>query len=83
MTKLEVANLVESFVNGTCGPWEWDDFVSMKHEDPGIEAISLHCGRIPEQFPSSQENHYCSEEGVAALKQIALLLRSEMMHVTE
>lgn len=75
MTKQEVAELIEGFLNGTCGEWDWDDFISLKHEDPEIEEISVRCSKIANEFPSLQEKHYCSQEGETALKQLAQSLR--------
>ncbi|MGI8654937.1 MAG: hypothetical protein ACR2LC_06935 [Pyrinomonadaceae bacterium] len=75
MTKQEVADLIESFLNGTCGIWEWDDFISLTHKDPMIEAVSVRCASIPSEFPPLEKGHYCGTGGEVKLKQIAQSLR--------
>jgi hypothetical protein len=46
MTRTKLADLLEGFVNGTCGDWEWDDFLSVPHDDPEIEKIHERCEQL-------------------------------------
>jgi hypothetical protein len=40
-TNLEVANIIEAFVEGTGRDWDWDDFCSLKIENSELDAIRL------------------------------------------
>ena len=42
-TPHEVANIIEKFLDGTGGDWEWDDFTSLRIKDPALEAIRIKC----------------------------------------
>jgi len=72
----DAANIIESFLNGTCGPYDWDDFTSLKSSDPIVEEIRKKCMTIPSQFPPKHHSEYCNTAGVQALHQFASALRS-------
>ena len=42
-TRAEVADIIEQFVDGTGGRWDWDDFTSTKIADPELDAIRVRC----------------------------------------
>jgi len=46
-TKLEVANIIESFVEGTGERWDWDDFCSLAIENRELDAIRVKCCNRP------------------------------------
>lgn len=75
MTRLEIADLIERFVSGASGEWEWDDFISTKQVDPQIERVRLFCANLPNEFPSPDGRQYCGEEGLAQLRECAKALR--------
>jgi hypothetical protein len=60
----EFAEEMRSFVNGTPGEWDWDDLTSIKQRDPALEAIRIKLIRMREDFPSSEPNRYCNDEGM-------------------
>ena len=75
MTKTELANMIEAFVSGTCGEWDWDDFVSVSHEDPEIEAIRQQCLRLDRLYPPRKPHEFCNDEGAAVLMEYVRELR--------
>lgn len=75
MTRLQVADLIESFVSGTCGIWEWDDFISVIQADVEIERVRLICTSLPDRFSPRDTKQYCSDEGVRELLKCAKTLR--------
>ena len=75
-TREEVANTIEDFITGSGGPWDWDDFISIKLKDPELEKIRLTCVFLSDTHPPKQKNQYCNEEGVEILKGIVRSLRS-------
>lgn len=75
-TPEEVANTIEGFVNGTGDQWHWDGFISIRIDDPELEAIRKRCVVIREEFPPSDPHAYCSEEGLKVMRQMAEGLRA-------
>jgi hypothetical protein len=71
----EVADIIERFVNGTGGKWDWDDFISWPIADPQLDAIRARCAGLSQEFQTTQKGHYCSEAGVEVLRQMVKELR--------
>ena len=71
----EVADTIERFVDGICSRWDWDDFCTAPIIDLQLDAIRLRCVGLPEEFPSSQKGHYCSEAGIEVLREMVRELR--------
>ena len=72
----EVANTIEGFVNGTGDQWAWDGFISIRLGDPELEAIRQKCVAIRAEFPPSDPRAYCSDAGLAIMREIVQNLRS-------
>ena len=45
-----MAVIIEQFLDGTGGRWDWDDFVSLRIEDPELDAIRLRCARLQDEI---------------------------------
>ena len=73
-----MADIIERFVDGICSRWDWDDFCTSPIIDLQLDAIRLRCVGLPEEFPSSQKGHYCSEAGIEVLREMVLQLRKPM-----
>ena len=71
----EVADIIERFVDGICGKWDWDDFISWPIVDPQLDTIRTRCAGLSQEFPTTQKGHYCSEAGVEVLRQMVKDLR--------
>jgi hypothetical protein len=76
MTRDEIANTIEGFVNGTGSQWDWDDFTSIRLKDPELEAIRERCVSIRDEYPPSDPHAYCSEGGLEVMRGIAADLRA-------
>ena len=75
MNALEVADVIESFLDGSCGDWDWDDFMSARFTDADLEIVRRKCAAVPQEFPPTAQHTYCSEEGVRVLRGLAHALR--------
>ena len=71
MTRIEIAKVIESFLNETGDEWAWDDFIHSKMDTVEMEEIRGVCSGLPENFPPVEAGHYCNEEGIKVLEQIA------------
>jgi hypothetical protein len=38
-TAAEVAGYIRNFLEGECGEWDWDDFISIPIADPALETV--------------------------------------------
>ena len=77
-TRAEIADTIQSFVDGTGGPWDWDDFIcGGSIEDPTLEAIRDRCASLSQEFPPLQPGHYCSDAGVEVMRGFIRRLRAE------
>ncbi len=75
---LEAADLIERFVAGTCGPYEWDDFLNGSRKDSEIQKIRGECEQVEIGFSARSNSEWCSQEGGHALLGIAIRLRDEI-----
>jgi hypothetical protein len=74
-TNLEVADIIEAFVEGTGRDWDWDDFCSLKIENRELDAIRLKCINLSFTHPPPTRHRYCNEEGIQLLRAIVKDLR--------
>ena len=74
LTPQEVADIIESFLNSTGGPWDWDEFCSVRIEDPGLDAIRIRCVEMHDEDPLP--GHYCGPTGVEMMRGFVRSLRT-------
>ena len=74
-TNLQVADIIEAFVEGTGREWDWDDFCSAKIENRELDSVRLNCINVAHTHPPSQGHGYCNQEGIQLLREIAKNLR--------
>jgi hypothetical protein len=76
INKCELANLIKSFLDGSCGEWDWDDFTSVKQSNPDIEKIRQRLVNIRDEYPPVKPTEYCNEVGMQEMLAIANQLKS-------
>jgi hypothetical protein len=74
-TREEVADILEDFVSGKGGNWDWDDFISFRIADSELERIREHCANLDSEHPSDK-GRYCSEKGLEVIRDYIKLLRN-------
>ena len=74
--RIHLADVITSFVDGTCGPCDWDDFVMPKQKDPDLQFVCDYCNCTRGLYPTEQG--WCSDRGEQMLRNLAELLRSPM-----
>lgn len=75
-TREEVTCIIEQFLDGTGGKWDWDNFCSTEIADDELDRIRNLCAGASETYPPTEKGHYCSAEGLGHLRNIANQLRS-------
>jgi len=78
LTLLDVADIIIRFADGTCGPYEWDDFMSPPVKSSAILRIREECERVETDFPARHDREWCNPEGGQALLKIAERIRGEV-----
>jgi len=74
-TNSEVATIIEQFLKGTGGAWDWDNFCSNLIADPDLDHIRALCDSARFTYPPTEKGHYCSAEGRAFLRGLVEKLR--------
>jgi hypothetical protein len=72
-TKAEVADIIERFLEGNGGQWDWDDFLSIPIADPELDEVRQRCAATHDEAYRTQ---WCGPAGFAELRRIAADLRS-------
>jgi len=74
-TNLEVADIIEAFVEGTGKKWDWDDFCSRRIQNHDLDTIRVKCINLSFTHPPLPGDGYCNAEGIQVLREIAKGLR--------
>ncbi|MCY3003029.1 MAG: hypothetical protein NTV21_14600 [Planctomycetota bacterium] len=77
MSREEVAQCIQDFLEGTGGAYDWDDFTSSEFRDPELESVRKQCIDVYTSFPAANGEGYCNAEGLAELRRLLALLRSQ------
>ena len=70
-TRQQVAETIEAFVNGTGRQWDWDGFISIRLDDPDLEAVRQKCISIRDEYPPANRTDYCNETGMEVMRGLA------------
>ena len=62
---------IEKFLSDRGGAYDWDDFCSIKIDDPQLDAIRIFCADLPNLYPPSVCGQYCNENGLTRLRKLA------------
>jgi len=60
-TNPEVADVLENFLSGRRGKWDWSNFISFPIADSYLEGVL--CASLPDLYPPTIKGHYCSDDG--------------------
>lgn len=74
-TPEEIATIIDHFLDGTGGRWDWDDLCSVKIEDPDLDRVRVLCSSTSSRYPPTENGHYCSSQGRTYLRELAGKLR--------
>jgi len=76
-TMKQIADIIDNFLNGTSGPYEWQDFVTYPFKPPQLEKVRKECADIKTKYPPENSKEWCNELGRNALCMISERIRSE------
>jgi hypothetical protein len=72
-TRQEVAEIIETFLDGPGSAWDWDGFCSVRIEDAELDAVRLRCVNLHDDDPHPFQ--YCGPAGIKELRALVLSLR--------
>jgi hypothetical protein len=76
LSRAAAADVIERFLSGQTDEYEWDDFTSCRYSDAAVDEAARRSCAVRDEHPPPPGSHaYCSESGLAALRQVALRLR--------
>jgi len=81
--RLDSADVLERFVAGTVGAWEFDDLTSKPSRDPLVDEVRREAIHVRDRFPPIESEHYCSEAGLARILELAAKLRASLVSACE
>ncbi len=74
-TPLEVAQILENFLENKGQAWDWDDFTSHPIGDPALDAIRMRCDGLSLEFPAQERGQYCGPDGAEVIRSFIIQLR--------
>ena len=74
--KQECAKLIDSFLDGSCGDYDWDDFISIRSDDPEIQLIKDYCADSSFLYPSDKPGYWCNDRGTQKLARLSSLIKT-------
>jgi hypothetical protein len=75
MTRQEAATVIDRFIDGTGGPWDWDDFISTRHRDVVVKRAAEVGVAVGKLYPADTRGSYCGSSGLELLRTLANSLR--------
>ncbi len=75
LTKEDVADEIEAFLNGAGGAYDWSDFCTFTIADPELDKIRARCAQLDIEFPPEKSGEYCGSEGIRVLRSYVEYLR--------
>ena len=75
-TKPEVADIIENFLDGAGGKWDWDDFCYFSITDPYLDSVRIQCSELSLNCPTTEKGHYCSQAGFEIMRELVAKLRA-------
>lgn len=71
----QVATVIENFLDGASGDWDWEEFIDLPLAEPELDSIRLRCATLPRDYPPGPGDGYVNPEGTEILRGIARMLR--------
>ncbi len=73
---LDVAHILEDFLEGGGHPLAWDGFtLGSRFDDERLEQIRLRCAGLSQEFPPTRLGEYCNEQGREVIRRYIEELR--------
>jgi hypothetical protein len=71
-----LADLIAGFIDGTCGPYDWDWVMTGPKESQEAERVSSLCASLDALDPPKEKGHFTDGAGLEVLRELVALLRA-------
>ncbi len=71
-----LADLIAGFIDGTCGPYDWDWVMTGPKESQEAERVSSLCASLDTLHPPQKKGHFTDDVGLTVLRELVVLLRA-------
>lgn len=71
-----LADLIGGFIDGTCGPYDWDWVMTCSKKSQEAERVSSLCASLDALHPPTVKGHFTDDVGLAVLRELVALLRA-------
>ena len=71
-----LADLIAGFIDGSCGPYDWDWVMTGPKKSQEAERVSSLCASLDAIHPPKQKGHFTDDAGLTVLRQLVALLRA-------
>ena len=72
-----VIQTIRDFLDGTGGPWDWDDFISIPTGYQDLDAVQSFCLGLPADYPPTERGGWCNSDGLHELRRKLEQLEAE------
>ncbi len=79
LTVIQAGHLLARFLDGSVGPYEWDDFESVDHADRAAQALVYVVWTMARRFPPERATECCGNGATRFLQRLADAARSERL----
>lgn len=73
-------DVLTGMVEGTVGPYDWDDFISIKSKDRFLDAVRITSGHTRDIFPPEADGEYTNPVGLEVLALLADILKKAIAY---
>jgi hypothetical protein len=75
--KNDIIKIIEGFIHGNGGRYDWDWMITGPKESKEGELIGCFCSSLDSVDPPTEKGHFCSTEGLQRLSELLDLRRRE------
>lgn len=73
---IECSTAIDSFLNGSCGEYDWDDFISIQSSNSAVQLIKNYCAESDIRYPPDTVGHWCNDRGAQKLVELSRLIKT-------
>jgi len=71
-----ITKIIEEFIAGAGGPYDWDWMITGPKESKEGELITYFCSSLDFVYPAEKKGHFCSPEGIQKLSELLAVIKN-------
>jgi len=73
---IECSTAIDAFLNGSCGDYDWDDFISIQSSNSSVQLIKDYCSKSDFLYPPDTVGHWCNDRGSQKLTELSSMIKT-------